>query len=125
LARWFPNSEAVSIQKAALTGDAKVVFSNGVVATATGSIILNIPQRPLLELIRNSSLPEGLMSKRNYQGIHGIQTEIVTKLYLYYPVAWWLEVRNADRIGPIILTASLGEGPNEWQAELFFLWRAK
>jgi len=61
-------------------------------------VILNIPQRPLMELLRNSTLPTGALDKREFQGLHGVQGEIVAKLYLYYPKAWWYELglRNGN-----------------------------
>jgi hypothetical protein len=88
----------VSVNKPTEESQSTVTFSNGVIATATDSVILNIPQRPLMELLRNSTLPDGALDKRDFQGLHGVQGEIVAKLYLYYPKAWWYEVRTAPSI---------------------------
>ena len=83
----------MSVNKPQAESQTSVTFSNGVTATATDGVILNIPQRPLMELLRNSTLPTGALDKREFQGLHGVQGEIVAKLYLYYPKAWWYEVR--------------------------------
>lgn len=67
-------------------------FGNGVVATATGTTILNIPQRPLLSIIRNSDFDaKGLIDAPTLDALHSVQTVIAQKLYLYYPrgSVWW------------------------------------
>lgn len=73
-------------------------FSNGVVATAS-DVILNVPQQPLLRILRESIIPmndENL--KQVYDAVHSVQPEVATKLYLYYSNAWWpkLGLFNGD-----------------------------
>jgi len=67
----------------------KLFFSNGIVATAN-DIILNVPQQPLLRILRESTIP---MTDENlqqmYDAVHSVQAEVATKLYLYYSHAWW------------------------------------
>lgn len=70
-------------------------FANGVTATATFSTILNIPQRPLLNVVRNSNLDEkGILDFETMDALHSVQTVIATKLYLYYPKGsvWWYQM---------------------------------
>ncbi|VEU40048.1 unnamed protein product [Pseudo-nitzschia multistriata] len=89
-----------------------LTFSNGVKTRATHGTILNVPQRALLEILReskdlfssSSSSPSSIASgtnldrsareeeKRTYDSLHSVQTEIVTKLYLYYEDAWWYKL---------------------------------
>jgi hypothetical protein len=72
-----------------------LAFANGVTATATWSTILNIPQRPLLSVIRNSDLDaKGMMDRETLDALHSVQTVIAQKLYLYYPRghAWWRQL---------------------------------
>lgn len=78
-------------------------FANGVTATATKTTILNIPQRPLLAILRNSDM--GMLSPSTVDALHSVQTEMVSKLYLYYPrgqVFWrklGLETGDFERDG--------------------------
>ena len=58
-------------------------FANGAKATATMTTILNMPQRPLLNVIRNSNLAS--VDASTLDAMHSVQTVIATKLYLYYP----------------------------------------
>jgi len=88
-ARWFPLFELESMKQEAAKGATELTFKNGAKATAKAHVILNIPQRPLLKIVRASSLPEGGVSESTYRALHTVQTEIVTKLYMYYPDAWW------------------------------------
>ena len=65
--------------------DILLEFSNGVRATTTSDVILNVPQRPLLQILRKSDIPLSKQdSKIIFDSLHSVQTEIVTKLYLYY-----------------------------------------
>ena len=88
-ARYYPVHKLVTMAKAEQGGDTTLHFENGVKATA-GRVFLNIPQRPLLEVLRAS---EGMLTpeqaKEAYSGAHAVQTEMVAKVYLYYPNAWW------------------------------------
>ncbi len=71
-----------------------LMFSNGVSTTPSHSTILNIPQRSLLEVVRESDLFTSVgmeEAKNTYDSLHSVQTEIVTKLYLYYEDAWWIK----------------------------------
>ena len=60
-------------------------FTNGVTTTATYTTILGIPQRPLLNILRNSNLPTSVLDAPKLDALHSVQTAIVSKLYLYYP----------------------------------------
>ena len=78
-----------------------LTFANGVTATATWSTILNIPQRPLLSIIRNSNLDaKGMLDAGTLDALHSVQTVIAQKLYLYYPRGhvWWrkLGIRSGE-----------------------------
>lgn len=78
-----------------------LTFANGVTATATWSTILNIPQRPLLNVVRNSNLDaKGLLDRETLDALHSVQTVISQKLYLYYPRGhvWWrrLGIRQGE-----------------------------
>lgn len=70
-------------------GDGEVTelrFSNGVTATANFTTILNLPQHPLLQIVRNSNLDvTGLIDAPTLDALHSVQAVIATKLYLYYP----------------------------------------
>jgi hypothetical protein len=94
---WYPYHELTSFEKVddasnpngAIT---KLGFANGVTATATFSTILNLPQRPLMSVVRNSDLDtKGLLDFATLDALHSVQTVIATKLYLYYPKGsvWW------------------------------------
>lgn len=76
-------------------------FANGVVATANITTILNMPQKPLLAVVRNSKFDDvGLIDAPTLDALHSVQTVIATKLYLYYPrgnVFWWkLGLKSGD-----------------------------
>lgn len=75
-------------------------FANGVIAADVDEVILNIPQRPLLKILRKSSIPHASVNDERelYDAAHAVQTEVVTKLYLYYDDAWWhkLGLYNGD-----------------------------
>ena len=92
-ARWFPRHQLVALAPASGGGDdarLKLTFANGVAAEAA-SVLLNVPQRPLLEVLRMSS--EALaLDRATFDAAHAVQTEIVQKLYLYYEAAWWREL---------------------------------
>lgn len=94
-ARWFPGHELASFDASATTsagGTVILSFKNGASATAS-STILNIPQRPLLNTIRSSTFPAGgAPGVLTYTALHSVQTEIVSKLYLYYKKAWWYDL---------------------------------
>jgi len=81
-------------------GSNTLFFANGVVALDVPQVILNVPQRPLLKIIRKSNIPfDNTNEERElYNAAHSVQTEIVTKLYLYYDDAWWhkLGLFNGD-----------------------------
>jgi len=95
---FYPRHELVSIQHDE-SGSNTLMFANGVVATATDNTILNIPQRPLLEVLRKSQILDDVQEEKDvYDSMHSVQTELVTKLYLYYEDAWWykLGLTNGD-----------------------------
>ena len=78
-----------------------LTFGNGVVATATWATILNIPQRPLLSIVRNSDLDgQGILDRETLDALHSVQAVIAQKLYLYYPKGhvWWrqLGIRSGE-----------------------------
>lgn len=94
---FFPRHNLVSIKHNEDNGSNTLNFSNGVSTTASHSTILNIPQRSMLEVLRESDLystsgPE----KEAFDAMHSVQTEIVTKLYLYYEDAWWYRMGLKD-----------------------------
>ena len=111
---FFPRHNLVSIKHHEDDGSNTLTFSNGITTTASHSTILNIPQRPLLEAIRESGLYSSSSSdpqvarislsdeKDTYDALHSVQTEIVTKLYLYYEDAWWyrLGIKDGDFESP-------------------------
>ena len=94
---WYPYHELKSFAKVEdATNEQGAVtelhFANGVTATATMTTILNLPQRPLLTVVRNSDLDTaGLLDFSVLDALHSVQTVIATKLYLYYPrgSVWW------------------------------------
>uniref|UniRef100_A0A7S4T5Q1 Amine oxidase domain-containing protein n=1 Tax=Ditylum brightwellii TaxID=49249 RepID=A0A7S4T5Q1_9STRA len=94
---FFPRHELISIDYE--DDESKLlVFANGVSASAK-ELILNMPQRPLLQVMRKSSLQlEVDEESRIFDSLHSVQTEIVTKLYLYYNNSWWhdLGLTNGD-----------------------------
>lgn len=112
---FYPYHELVSINKRAATAEEEDIavsrqytpplenngmvtdlnFANGVKATATWSTILNIPQRPLLSVIRNSDFDaKGLIDAETLDALHSVQSVIAQKLYLYYPrgQVWWRQL---------------------------------
>jgi hypothetical protein len=87
---FYPYHELKSVTKVdAPDGDGqitKLYFANGVTATATMSTILNVPQLPLLSIVRNSNLDaSGVLDAATLDALHSVQTVVATKLYLYYP----------------------------------------
>mmetsp|Transcript_101720 Transcript_101720/g.175487 ORF Transcript_101720/g.175487 Transcript_101720/m.175487 type:complete len:710 (-) Transcript_101720:76-2205(-) len=88
--RYFPLHRLTSLSQPS-GGSTTLGFSNGVSATASHSVILNIPQRPLLDVMRASGSLSGV-DTRTYQAMHSVQSEIVTKVYLYYKKAWWYDL---------------------------------
>ncbi|CAB9499075.1 Flavin containing amine oxidoreductase [Seminavis robusta] len=73
----------VSVNTSAVT---ELYFSNGVNATAKLATILNVPQRPLLNIVRDSHFDDkGMLDAATLDALHSVQTVIATKLYLYYP----------------------------------------
>jgi hypothetical protein len=86
------DSATANSRAAANIGDVTMLhFTNGVTATATFSTVLNIPQRPLLNVMRNSNLSDAILNAETLDAMHSVQTAIVSKLYLYYPKGevWW------------------------------------
>jgi hypothetical protein len=95
---FFPRHELTSINYKESDEVKTLKFANGVSAT-TEELILNVPQRPLLQILRKSDLPLDLETETEiFDGVHSVQTEIVTKLYLYYNSSWWydLGLKNGD-----------------------------
>lgn len=90
---FYTRHELISLEKKD-DGSTILSFSNGVMATALNDVVLNVPQRPLLKILRKSSIPGLEMSnvKEIYDALHSVQTEIATKLYLYYSDAWWYKL---------------------------------
>ncbi|KAG7373260.1 Hint-domain containing protein [Nitzschia inconspicua] len=69
-----------------------LMFANGVTATATWTTILNIPQRPLLNVVRNSNFDaKDMLDSNTLDALHSVQPVVAQKLYLYYPRGhvWW------------------------------------
>ena len=85
---FYPFHELKSLSKID-TGAGEVTelrFSNGVVATANITTILNLPQKPLMAVVRNSNFDAvGLIDAPTLDALHSVQSVIATKLYLYYP----------------------------------------
>jgi hypothetical protein len=78
-----------------------LMFANGVTATATWTTILNMPQRPLLKVVRNSNFDaKDMIDSETLDALHSVQTVVAQKLYLYYPKGhvWWrkLGIRSGD-----------------------------
>lgn len=97
-AKWFPWHY---LSKIVPTGNdmLDLKFSNGATAmiparsaangVSGGGVILNLPQRPLLEIFR-ASADDLSLDASIFQAAHAVQTAVVTKLYLYYESAWWI-----------------------------------
>jgi hypothetical protein len=97
---FFPRHELKSISHHA-DGTNSLSFTNGVVSSNVPQLILNVPQRSLLKILRKSDIPfvDGVQEEAElYDAAHSVQTEVVTKLYLYYDDAWWykLNLFNGD-----------------------------
>lgn len=101
---WYPHHELVRVTKTDRTQvtqaskriiepkETNLYFANGVNATASLATILNIPQRPLLTIVRNSNFDAaGILDSPKLKALHSVQTTVSTKLYLYYPKGhvWW------------------------------------
>jgi hypothetical protein len=85
---FYPFHELRSLSKVENgSGDmTELRFTNGVVATANLTTILNLPQKPLMAVVRNSNFDEaGLIDAPTLDALHSVQAVIATKLYLYYP----------------------------------------
>lgn len=88
---FFPYHELKSLERLDAPGDGdlnptKLYFANGVVAMANVATILNMPQRPLLNVVRESNMDAtGMLDAETLDALHSVQTVIATKLYLYYP----------------------------------------
>jgi hypothetical protein len=92
---YYPRHELVSLDRDEALETTTLHFANGVVATASSDVILNIPQRPLLKVLRKSNIPflgEAQEEEHVYDSMHSVQSEVVTKLYLYYEDAWWYKL---------------------------------
>ncbi|KAL3916804.1 MAG: hypothetical protein SGILL_005013, partial [Bacillariaceae sp.] len=118
---FYPYHELVKIEKRAAIGDeldvaierqsvpdmpvddmvTDLMFANGVTATATWTTILNMPQRPLLKVVRNSNFDaKDMLDSETLDALHSVQTVVAQKFYLYYPKGqvWWrkLGIRSGD-----------------------------
>jgi Hint-domain len=86
---FYPFHELKSLARTNDGGGANITelhFANGVVATANVTTILNMPQKPLFAVIRNSRFDDnGLLDAPTLDALHSVQSVIATKLYLYYP----------------------------------------
>jgi len=91
-ARFFKNSELIGMNKTLATDPVTVLFFKSGIVSKAKHVILGVPQRPLLQIIRESNLPAGVVDDEMYKAMHSVQTEIVTKLYIYYKDAWWLKL---------------------------------
>jgi hypothetical protein len=79
----------------------ELYFANGAKATASITTILNIPQRPLMNIVRESNFDAvGILNADKLDALHSVQTVVATKLYLYYPrghVFWYkLGLRSGE-----------------------------
>mmetsp|Transcript_1490 Transcript_1490/g.2948 ORF Transcript_1490/g.2948 Transcript_1490/m.2948 type:complete len:686 (+) Transcript_1490:182-2239(+) len=90
-ARFFPSRALVSFEQTEMDGPKTLHLSYGMTATAN-KLLLNIPQRPLLTVLRESTMPDGAFTPTVWSALHTSQTEIVSKLYLYYENAWWYDL---------------------------------
>lgn len=89
---FYPRHELTSIGYEESDKSKTLGFANGVSATAE-EVILNVPQRPLLKILRKSDLPLDVATETEiFDSFHSVQTEIVTKLYLYYNNSWWYDL---------------------------------
>lgn len=91
---FYSRHELVSIEAESAESESikKLSFANGVKATAE-QVILNVPQHPLLKIMRKSDLPlTETESLAITDSLHSVQTEIAAKVYLYYENAWWLDL---------------------------------
>lgn len=96
-ARWFPHYELLSVAQSSAASAKQLTFSNGAQAVAS-KVVLNMPQRPLLKVLRASSLPTGALDADSgvFESVHTVATAIVAKVYLYYSDAWWLNDLGLD-----------------------------
>lgn len=97
---FFPRHELKSISHQP-DGTNTLSFSNGATASNVPQLILNVPQRSLLKILRKSDIPfvDGVNEEQElFEAAHSVQSEVVTKLYLYYDDAWWykLNLFNGD-----------------------------
>lgn len=99
------NHHVSNIQQSSPTGlkilTMKVKNDDGSVtectATITNELILNLPMRPTLSLLRESELPPHQSSspasswEETWRNLLACHTNYAVKLYLCYPRAWWIE----------------------------------
>ena len=73
---FFPRHELYSISHDSLTGTNTLQFSNGVFASVSDDLILNVPQRPLLQILRKSSIPFNVPEEEEevIDAIHSVQS---------------------------------------------------
>ena len=72
---YFPRHELYSINHDSSSGVNTLQFSNGVIASVSDDVILNIPQRPLLKILRKSSLPYDIPEEEDVlDAIHSVQS---------------------------------------------------
>jgi hypothetical protein len=95
--RIFYDHHVESIQQSTASGQKFLTMKVGsgsgeLAATATISheLILNLPMRPLLTLMRSSELPAASDWERTWRKLLACHTTFATKLYLCYPRAWWI-----------------------------------
>ena len=67
---------------------AKLFLCECVQTITANKVVLNLATRPLHRLLQNSKLPSA--SEVNEQ-LEAPYVNRATKLYLYYPQAWWLQ----------------------------------
>ncbi|KAK9784816.1 hypothetical protein WJX73_010557 [Symbiochloris irregularis] len=80
------NSRVVQLATTS-TGSFTLLTESGVTYTAE-KVILNIATRPLHRLLQNSIMPQAEYSP----ALDVAWVQRATKLYLYYPEAWWLRL---------------------------------
>lgn len=72
---YFPRHELYSITYDSSTGANTLHFNNGVIASASDDVILNIPQRPLLKVLRKSSFPFDVPDEEDMlDAVHSVQS---------------------------------------------------
>ncbi|KAK9823395.1 hypothetical protein WJX72_002466 [[Myrmecia] bisecta] len=95
------NTKVISVNTTA-DGTFKVTAGEGQVFTAN-RVILNLPTRPMHRLLQSSNI------ETNYNtGLYAPEHNRATKLYLYYPQAWWLAAGLNN--GSFAATSAFGPG---------------